>query len=261
MHGQVQFVLGLPEQLRDLKPAFDPLPEHAGGADFLPHFFRPAPAFQLRAKLIEHLQGAAVRFKLRHVHMGREIGNGEKDPAWLKPGDQAVDSIRVLREEPVEHQGQADCCSAGLDIFRNVNRGLVSAVPPDDLIMVRGVSVDGDAEVTVAAVHIGLQHGVPVFPVQQGNAAGHAVVVVGNVLGRSSAPDDGFNLRMVHGFIVHGEAGFTGQEGCQGVQLFNAQKRQLRGHHGSRAAVHIAVPAAGIAPGNQKIKINGHSTP
>ena len=71
----------------------------------------------------------------------------------------------------------------------------------------------------------------PVRPGDQGDAGGHAVMVILDVFRLDRGGDDPADLRMVHRLVVQSKAGRPGQEGCQGVQLFKAGQN-IRERHG-----------------------------
>ena len=121
-------------------------------------------------------------------------------------------------------------------------------------------AVKGNAEILITAIQVSPDGGFLIRTAQKGDAGGHAVVKVSNVFHRGRSADNGSNIRMIEGLIIHCKTGNGGggQRGSQLIQTADTPQGILQGNVFTRTAVDIAVFAPGVAPGDQKVKIHFH---
>ena len=187
-------------------------------------------------------------------------GNGEIDKIRSDLPDHLIDCRGVLREETVEHEGNADFCPKGFRVFGGGHRRLESTFPADDLIMMLRISVQRDAEIHAAAVHVSFDDGLLILPAHQGDACCHSVMIKLDMLCGRRGTNDLHDIRMIEGLIIHCKTGNGGggQRGSQLVEPADTPQGILQGNVFTRSAVDIAVFAPGVAPGDQKVKIHFH---
>ena len=186
------------------------------------------------------------------------VGNGKENEIRPELVQRPADPAGVLRKEAVHHQGNAELRTAGFQEFRGFDRGLTGALPADDFIMMFRTAVKGNAEILITAIQVSPDGGFLIRTAQKGDAGGHAVVKVSNVFHRGCSADNGSNIRMIEGLIIHGKAGRDRQSSTQFIQPGDTPQSVWKRNAPPGTAVDIAVPAARIAAGNDQIKIDIH---